>query len=156
MDSRFTGIDPNAAGDNPDFDPSMTAIRPPYTAAFNDYVRRDLKFKTDLEYYILGGGITSPWNWNVSNGYADTSGALSSAMRKNPFMKVFVASGYYDMATPYFATEYTVAAMNLDPTLRKNISISYYEAGHMMYIEKNSLRKLKEDAARFIQNSISR
>ncbi len=156
LDSRFTGIDPNAAGDNPDFDPSMTAIRPPYTAAFNDYVSRDLKFKSELEYYILGGGITSPWNWNVNNGYADTSGALSSAMRKNPFMKVFVASGYYDMATPYFATEYTVAAMNLDPTLRRNITTAYYESGHMMYIEVNSLRKLKEDAARFIQNAVGR
>ena len=155
LDSRFTGIDPKTAGENPDFDPSMTAIRPPYTAAFNDYIRRDLGFKTDLEYYILGGGV-GRWDWNVDNGYANTSGALSSAMRKNPFMKVFIASGYYDMATPYFATEYTVAAMNLDPTLRRNITSHYYEAGHMMYIEKDSLQKLKEDAARFIQSSISR
>jgi carboxypeptidase C (cathepsin A) len=153
LDSRFTGIDPNAAGTSPDFDPSMTAIRPPYTAAFNDYVRRDLGFKTDLEYYVLGGGITSPWNWNVNNGYADTSGALSSAMRKNPFMKVFIGSGYYDMATPYFATEYTIAAMNLDPALRRNITTSYYEAGHMMYIEMNSLKKLKEDITRFIASA---
>ena len=155
LDSRFTGIDPKTAGENPDFDPSMTAIRPPYTAAFNDYVRRELGFKTDLEYYILGGGV-GRWDWNVDNGYANTSGALSSAMRKNPFMKVFIASGYYDMATPYFATEYTVAAMNLDPTLRRNITSYYYEAGHMMYIETNSLQKLKDDAARFIQSSISR
>lgn len=154
LDSRFTGIDRTAAGDDTDFDPSMTAIRPPYTSAFNDYVRRDLGFKSDLEYYILGGGITSPWNWNANGSYADTSVALSSAMRKNPYMKIFIASGYYDMATPYFATEYTVAAMNLDPSLRKNISTSYYEAGHMMYIEKNSLRKLKEDVSVFIQNAL--
>lgn len=156
LDSRFTGIDTNASGDNPDFDPSMTAIRTPYTATFNDYVRRELGFKTDLEYYILGGGITSPWNWNVNNGYADTSVQLSSAMRKNPFMKVFVASGYYDMATPYFATEYTLSSMNLEPDLRKNISVKYYEAGHMMYIEVNSLRKLKQDAAAFIQGSLTK
>ncbi|HSK72620.1 MAG TPA: hypothetical protein VK892_13035 [Pyrinomonadaceae bacterium] len=155
LDSRFLGIDKTAAGDSPDFDPSMTAIRPPYTAALNDYVRRELGFRTDLEYYILGGGIGN-WNWNVNNGYADTSNALSSAMRKNPFMKVFVASGYYDMATPYFATEYTLAAMNLDPALRRNITTSYYESGHMMYIEKNSLRKLKEDAAAFIQSAVRR
>jgi len=77
-------------------------------------------------------------------------------MQKNPFMKIFVASGFYDMATPYFATEYTLAAMNLDSTLRKNISVSYYEAGHMMYIEKNSLKKLKDDASAFIQKSIQK
>jgi Carboxypeptidase C (cathepsin A) len=155
LDSRFTGIDRDAAGSNPETDPSMNAIRPPYTATFNDYVRRELGFKTDLEYYILGGGITSPWNWNVNNGYTDTSQALKSAMAKNPYMKVFVAQGYYDMATPYFAAEYSISAMNLDPQLRKNISFAYYEAGHMMYIEKNSLRKLKEDAARFIQSSLN-
>jgi carboxypeptidase C (cathepsin A) len=156
LDSRFTGSDRDAAGSGTEFDPSMTAIRPPYTSVFNDYVRRELGFKTDLEYFILGGGITSPWNWNVNNGYADTSVALNSAMRKNPYMKIFVASGYYDMATPYYATEYTLAAMNLDPALRKNISVDYYESGHMMYIEKNSLRKLKEDAARFMQSALAK
>lgn len=156
LDSRFLGFDKDSAGDGPDFDPSMTAIRTPYTAVFNDYVRRELEFKSDIEYYILGGGITSPWNWNVNNAYADTSQALSAAMRKNPYMKVFIASGYYDMATPYFAAEYTVSAMNLDPQLRRNFSFAYYEAGHMMYIEKNSLRKLKEDVAGFIQASSKR
>jgi carboxypeptidase C (cathepsin A) len=156
LDSRFTGIDRDAAGTGTDFDPSMTAIRPPYTATFNDYVRRELNFKSDLEYYILGGGITAPWNWNTNNAYADTSQTLKLAMAKNPYMKVFVAQGYYDMATPYFAAEYTVSAMNLDPVLRKNVSFAYYEAGHMMYIEKNSLRKLKDDAARFIQSAVTR
>ena len=154
LDSRFTGIDRSAATDNPETDPSMNAIRPPYTAVFNNYVRADLGFSTDLEYYILGGGITSPWSYNLSQGYANTAINLQSAMQKNPFMKVFVGCGYYDMATPYFAAEYTVASMNLDPTLRKNISFSYYEAGHMMYIEKNSLKKLKDDAAAFVQNSL--
>jgi carboxypeptidase C (cathepsin A) len=155
LDSRFTGIDRIASGDNPDFDPSMTAIRPPYTAAFNDYVRRELGFKSDLEYYILGGGI-GQWNWNTNNNYADTSTALKTAMAKNPFMKLFVASGYYDMATPYFAAEHTLAAMNLDPQLKKNVTTAYYEAGHMMYIEKRSLEKLKKDVTVFIQNAIKK
>lgn len=155
LDSRFTGIDSDSAGENPETDPSMNAIRPPYTAVFNDYVRRDLNFKNDMEYYILGGGI-GRWNYNVENGYGDTSMRLKSAMQKNPYMKVFIANGYYDMATPFFATEYTVSAMNLDPTLRKNVSSAYYESGHMMYIEKNSLKKLKDDAAAFINSSISR
>ena len=154
LDSRFKGIDRDSAGDNPDSDPSMNAIRPPYTAAFNSYVRGELGFKSDNEYYILGGGISSPWNWNVSNGYADTSISMKDAMAKNPYMKVFVAAGYYDMATPFYAAEYTVSAMNLDPSLRRNISFEYYEAGHMMYIEKASLKKLKDDAAAFIANSL--
>jgi len=156
LDSRFTGIDRDAAGNNTDGDPSMNAIRPPYTSVFNDYIRRDLGFRSDLEYYILGGGITSPWNWNVDNGYADTSQRLKLAMAKNPYMKVWLAQGYYDMATPYFAAEYTVSAMNLDAELRKNVSFTYYEAGHMMYIEKKSLGQLKEDLVKFMQNSMTR
>lgn len=156
LDSRFLGIDRNASGDEPDDDPSMSAIRPPYTAAFNDYVRRELGYKSDTEYYILGGGITSPWNWNTNNGYADTSIPLKDAMAKNPYMKILIAAGYYDMATPFYAAEYTVSALNLDPAIRRNISFSYYEAGHMMYIEKNSLKKLKDDATAFIRSAVRR
>ncbi len=156
LDSRFKGIDRDAAGDGPDMDPSMSAIRTPYTAAFNSYVRGELGFKSDVEYYILGGGVTSPWNWNTNNAYADTSIPLKNAMAKNPYMKVFVAQGYYDMATPFYAAEYTVSALNLDPQLRRNVSFAYYEAGHMMYIEKNSLKKLKDDATAFIQSSMRR
>jgi carboxypeptidase C (cathepsin A) len=156
LDSRFTGIDRDAGGDSAGGDPSMNAIRPPYTSAFNDYVRRDLGFNSDLEYYILGGGISSPWNFNVTNQYADTSIPMKDAMAKNPYMKIFIGCGYYDMATPFFAAEYTVSAMNLDPELRKNIQFDYFEAGHMMYIEKNSLKKLHDDAAAFIATSIRR
>lgn len=156
LDSRFTGIEKDAAGNNPESDPSMSAIRTPYTATLNDYVRRDLGFKSDLEYYILGGGITAPWNWNTNNGYANTSLALRDAMQKNPFMRVFIASGYYDMATPYFATEYTFANLNLDPTLKRNVSVHYYEAGHMMYIEENSRRKLKSDVTAFVQSAVKK
>jgi carboxypeptidase C (cathepsin A) len=153
LDSRFKGIDSSAITDGPDSDPSMNAIRTPYTAAFNQYVRSELGFRSDLEYYILGGGI-GPWNWNTNNAYADTSVTLKTAMAKNPYMKIFVASGYYDMATPYFAAEYTIQHMNLDPTLRKNISFAYYEAGHMMYIDIRELAKLKTDASKFVQNAL--
>jgi carboxypeptidase C (cathepsin A) len=86
LDSRFKGIDSNAAGERPDFDPSMSAIRPPYTAAFNDYVRRELGYKSDVVYHILGGGFTSPWNWGSDNTYVDTSVALKNSFSKNPFM----------------------------------------------------------------------
>lgn len=155
LDSRFLGIDRDAAGSEVGDDPSINAIRPPYTAVWNDYVRKDLGFKSDLEYYILGGGV-GRWNWNVDNAYADTSMRLKDAMSKNPYMKIMISQGYYDMATPFFAAEYTVSAMNLDPSLRKNISFQYYESGHMMYIEKNSLKKLHDDAAAFIKSSMSR
>ncbi|MEQ1646663.1 MAG: peptidase S10, partial [Pyrinomonadaceae bacterium] len=143
LDSRFKGIDRDAGGSNTGGDPSMNAIRPPYTAAFNDYVRRELGYKSDVEYYILGGGITAPWNYNVTNQYADTSVQMKDAMAKNPYMKILVAQGYYDMATPFYAAEYTISALNLDPALRKNVSFEYYESGHMMYIETKSLAKLK-------------
>ena len=156
LDSRFKGIDRDPAGQNAEGDSSMNAIRPPYTAAFNNYVRKDLGFKSDLEYYILGGGMSGPWNWNVNNSYVDTSSTLKSAMAKNPYMKVLLAQGYYDMATPFYGAEYTVSAMNLDPELRRNVGFTYYESGHMMYIEKDSLKKLKDDASAFIQSAIRR
>ncbi len=151
LDSRIKGLDALAVSETPDFDPSMSAIRPPYTALFNDYVRNSLKYETDEEYYILGGGIKNPWDWNIDRmGYADTSEALRAAFAKNPYMKLFVASGYYDLATPYFATEYTLAHMGLDPSLRDNIKTAEYEAGHMMYIHTASLTKLKEDVSVFL------
>lgn len=155
LDSRFTGIDADEGANTTENDPSMSAIRPPYTAALNNYVRKELGFKTDLEYYILGGG-TGRWDFGQTNGYANTAPMLQQAMQKNPYMKIFVGAGYYDMATPYYAMEYTFAQMNLDPTLRKNITTHYYEAGHMMYIEKNSLRRLKEDAGGFIRRSLTK
>lgn len=153
LDSRFTGSDPEGNADTPEFDPSLTAIRPPYTAAFNDYVRRDLGYTSDQEYFILGGGV-GRWDWGSDNRYADTSDALRQAFAKNPFMRLFVANGYYDVATPYFATQYTLGHMRLDAGARARISQGYYEAGHMMYIEEKSLLQLKKDVAAFLEGSL--
>jgi len=152
LDARFKGFDANFATDSPDFDASEAAIRPPYTSTFNSYIRSELGYKTDLEYYILGGGI-GPWNWNTNNGYVDTSIALRSALARNPYLKIFVAMGYYDMATPYFAVQYTLHHISLDPVLLKNFSTGYYEAGHMMYIDEKSLGKLRADVGKFIEES---
>jgi carboxypeptidase C (cathepsin A) len=116
-------------------------------------VRGELGYKTDLEYYILGEGITSPWEWGPSSsreGFPDTSDDLRSALSKNPFMRLFVASGYFDLATPYFATEYTLTHMGLDPKLRGSIHTAEYESGHMVYIDLKSLEKLKADVAGFL------
>jgi len=154
LDSRFQGIDVSAASERPDFDPSMAAIRPPYTATFNDYVRRVLGYKSDLHYYILGGGIGAPWVFGGAGaGFADTSEALRAAFSKNPDMRVFVASGYYDLATPYFATEYTLAHLGLDPEQRGRVSTAEYEAGHMMYISEAELARLKGDVSGFIRSA---
>jgi carboxypeptidase C (cathepsin A) len=155
LDSRFEGIDLLAAAERPDFDPSMAAIRPPYTAMFNDYVRRELGFKTDLTYFILGGGI-GPWNWGTNNGFADTGESLRSAFAKNPHMKLFVASGFYDLATPYFATQYTLGHLGLDPSLKGGISTGYYEAGHMMYIDTAELARLRKDVGAFVEAALSK
>src|SRR5213593_3905858 len=153
LDARFKGFDANYASDSPDFDASEAAIRPPYTSTFNNYVRGELGYKSDLEYYILGGGITSPWNWGTNNGYVDTSIALRNALARNPYLKIFVAMGYYDMATPYFAVDYTLHHISLDPMLLKNFSTGYYEAGHMMYIDEKSLTRMRTDVGKFIQNA---
>ena len=108
-----------------------------------------------MEYYILGGGI-GPWNWGTNNNYVDTSTALRNALAKNPYLKVFVAMGYYDMATPYYAVEYTLHHISIDPTLLKNVDTSHYEAGHMMYIDEKSLGKLRSDVEKFVQDSMRR
>lgn len=156
LDSRFQGIDALVATDTPDFDPSMAAIRPPYTAAFNDYVRRTLGYKSDLHYYILGGGIGQPWDFgNASAGFPDTSEALRSAFSKNPSMRVFVASGYYDLATPFFATEYTLAHMGLDASQRARIETAEYESGHMMYIHEQELADLRRDVEAFVRKALA-
>ena len=157
LDSRFKGVDESAATETPEYDPSLAAIRPPYTTTFNHYVRGDLGYKTDLEYYILGEGITSPWEWGPSSsrqGFPDTSDDLRSAFAKNPYMKLYVASGYFDLATPYFATEYTLTHLGLDPKVRGNIRTGEYEAGHMVYIESKSLEKLKREVAGFLESAL--
>jgi carboxypeptidase C (cathepsin A) len=156
LDSRFKGIDETAVDHEPSFDPSMAAIRPPYTAMLNDYLRRSLGYKSDLPYYILGGGISTPWDWGPEGVLAaDTSESLRSAFSKNPDMKLFVASGYYDLATPFFATEYTLSHMGLEESQRARISTAYYEAGHMMYIHETELARLKKDVAAFLSGALT-
>ena len=153
LDARFKGYDTSYVSAGPDFDASEAAIRPPYTSTFNNYIRSELGYKTDVEYYILGGGITSPWNWYTNNGYVDTSVALRTALAQNPYLKVFVAMGYYDMATPYFAVQYTLHHISIDPVLLRNFSTGYYEAGHMMYIDEKQLGRLRSDVGKFIDDS---
>ena len=153
LDSRFKGINKHVVGEEFDHDPSMSAIMPPYYACFNDYVRTKLGYKTDLVYEVFKG-IKSPWDWgSAGEGHPDTSEALRKALSKNPHMKVLVCSGFYDLATPFFATEYTLAHMGLDPEVADNVSVGEYPAGHMMYIHEPSLKKFKADCVGFIRKN---
>lgn len=154
LDSRFKGIDERATGVHPDSDPTVDVIRSPYTTTFNDYVRRVLGYKTDVPYNILGG-VYEKWDWgSAGQGMPDTSEALRKAMTRNPHMKLFVASGYFDLATPYFATKYTLDHLGLDAELHANITTAEYEAGHMMYIHRESLEKLKREVSAFVHGSV--
>jgi carboxypeptidase C (cathepsin A) len=151
LDSRFTGIDRDAASETPDYDPSYSAIMGEYTAVLNDYVRRELKYESDLPYEILTDRVR-PWSYDRNNNrYVDVAETLRGAMSENPFLRVYVANGYYDLATPFAATKYTFARMGLDPEVRKNVSMDYFEAGHMMYIDRRAHAKLKKDIADFIR-----
>jgi carboxypeptidase C (cathepsin A) len=149
-DCRLTGIryQPGTSG-RPEFDPSFEAVLGAYTACFNDYVRRELKYESDLPYNALTGEV-QPWNYtNVQNQYLNTAELLHQAMSRNPHLKVWIANGYYDLATPYFATDYTVRQMGLDAAVRGNVTQTFYEGGHMMYMVPKELAKLKVDAAKF-------
>lgn len=150
LDARFIGIMASAEGQYPDFDPSMNAIIPPYNATFNQYVRAELGYKTDLNYEILSFKVNQGWQYKGGE-FPDTSESMRSAFAKNPFMKVFVAQGYYDLATPFFAAYYTLEHMGLDKSVRDQITISEYEAGHMMYQHVASLAKLKADVVAFLE-----
>ena len=153
LDSRFLGIDADTMADGTQNDPSFTNIIGPYTAAFYDYVRRELKFEKDIPYEIITDHV-SPWSYaQHENQFVYVGEALRQAISINPHLKVFLANGYYDLATPYFASEYTFNHLGLDESLRKNISMGYYEAGHMMYIHLPALEQLKLDLAEFIQSA---
>jgi carboxypeptidase C (cathepsin A) len=153
-DSRRTGEDFNSVGSSPEYDPSFSSVLGPFTATFNDYVRRDLKFESDLPYEVLTGKV-QPWDFSgEENRYLDVAETLRRAITHNPYLKVFVANGYYDLATPYLATRYTFDHMGLPENLRSNVSMGYYEAGHMMYVNTPSRVALKKDLAGFIHGAL--
>jgi len=156
LDSRFIGIERDATGEAITYDPSSAFLSGAYTAALNDMVRDELNFESDLP-YVVSAGLYMNWDYTKhQNRYVDVSEILRGAMSKNPALKVFVASGYYDLATPYFATEYTLSHLELDESLTGNITVEYYEAGHMMYAHLPSLAKLRKDMENFITTTFAR
>lgn len=156
LDSRYKGADRDSAGERYEFDPSYAAIHGPYTGALNHYVRAELGYESDLPYEILTGRV-QPWSYaSFENRYVDVAETLRREMHRNPALKVFVANGYYDLATPYFATEHTFAQLQLAPELRANVSMAYYESGHMMYVRDHDRAKLKRDVAEFLRAASTR
>ena len=153
-DARFTGIRYEPGTEEYDFDPSYEAVLGPYTATLNDYVRRELKFESDFPYEMIAD--VRPWNYaNVAqNQYLDVAEDLRKAMSRNPYLKLWVCCGYYDLATPYFAAAHTLHAMQLDPSIRDNVRLTFYEAGHMIYINRPSLLQFRKDAADFMQDAL--
>lgn len=156
-DSRYKGIEnrgPSADG-VPSNDPSYDAVHAAYTTTFNHYVRDELGYKSDVTYNILGGGV-GRWDFQTNMGYPATTSQLRDALSQNPHMRVMIASGYFDLATPYRAVEHSVAGLGLDPSIRDNIAVEYYKAGHMMYLHTPSLMKLKHDGADLIDRAIKK
>ncbi|HMP58238.1 MAG TPA: hypothetical protein PKD86_02690 [Gemmatales bacterium] len=153
FDSRYIGQDGDGTGATFEYDPSYAAVQAPYTQVFNQYVRQELKFESDLVYEILTGKV-QPWDYgDARNRYLNMAPGLRRTMAQNPHMEVFLASGIYDLATPYFAADYTLDHLSFDPAVRRRMTVSMYEAGHMMYLHRPSLLKLRADTVEFIKRT---
>jgi carboxypeptidase C (cathepsin A) len=148
LDSRFTGMEVDAAGERPDYDPSEASYEGAYVATFHDYVRRELKWESDM-FYTVSANVR-PWD---QTGNTEVAEVLRAAMTQQTYLKVLVVCGYYDVATPFNGIEQTVSHMHLEPSVRKNISFAYYEGGHMMYIDEKEHHKLHKDVDEFINSS---
>ncbi|MGE0355928.1 MAG: S10 family peptidase [Burkholderiales bacterium] len=150
LDSRFTGVDRDSAGERFEFDPGFAEIFGAYASTMNDYVRRTLRFEADAPYEVLKG-LYLNWGWkDFSNRYASVGETLRKALAMNPHMRVLVANGYYDFATPYFASEYTLDHLGAKPAAREAFTVDHYEAGHMMYVHGPSLERLGERLRDFV------
>jgi carboxypeptidase C (cathepsin A) len=161
IDSRYVGTEPNTIGEAADYDPQGSAITGAFVGAVNDYLFRDLGYKTPLVYRpnnyaaVFGGGGPDSWSFQHKGPttglqqIADTSEDLADAMRQNPRMKILSVNGLYDLATPFHGAEYEFRHMAMEPQIAANIRYTYYSAGHMMYIDPASARQLKADLAAF-------
>jgi carboxypeptidase C (cathepsin A) len=153
LDGRFTGPNPEGVLDSRQYDPTGSAVVPPYTSVFNNYLRTELDYKVDMPYKVFAWDEPAfqKWDWGEAvKGFPNTAPGLRAALVKNPYLKVLVMEGYYDLATPYAAANYSIDHLNLTPEYRKNISFATYEAGHMVYVEERSRAKMTKDLVEFM------
>lgn len=153
LDSRFTAYNERPGSDRTAFDISNSSIRNTFTPVLNDYVRRELGYESDRLYYILGGGI-GPWSYPQRTGYANVTASLEHGLNANPYMRVFLAEGYYDMATPFGAAQYTIDHLNVAPEVREKFVIKRYAAGHMIYIDAAEMTRMREDLRVFFTDAL--
>lgn len=157
LDARFTGWAPDYGLEHFDDDPSSSAVIGPYAAALNHYLRAELDYPNDLPYEVLSMNVNEAWSYKeFENAHVTVTDKLAATMRANPHLKVHVAFGYLDGATPYYASEHVLAHLNIPAELRDNISTAYYEAGHMMYVHEPSRIQQSQDLAAFIASSSNR
>ncbi len=159
LDSRYTtyGLEP-ASNEGPPWDPTDSSIDAPFTTAVNAYLRDDLKYDTPLRYRAnIYGIIGNSWDF-THNRQVPTNVApdLAQAMTQNPNLHVFSANGYYDFATPFFATMYTLQHLHIAPALQKNITFGFYQSGHMVYLNDSALAQFKSDLARWYDTALGR
>ncbi len=160
LDSRYTGSDRDDAGERFEYDPSSAVVTGYYVSLLKDYLQRELGFRTDEPFRHSAGRRVRPWNYHEkdrvegynTNAYANYAETLRAAMHKNRHLRVLIMSGYYDLATPYFASDYTVDHMQLDPELREHLKVEYYRAGHMMYVRDRDHLKFRRDYLQLLQD----
>ena len=150
FDSRFAGQEPDTLRENPEGDPSGYGIAAGYTAAMREHYTRNLGVTITDTYVTLGG--VRDWNWNAgeaggNNSYLNTSIWLERAMRQNSDLRVLATNGLYDLATPFFGTEMTFNQRAYD---QSRVTLTYYEAGHMMYLHHPSIEQLAQDVREFV------
>jgi len=154
FDSRYTGTDRDHVGESMGHDPSGSAFFGPFTSAMNQYLREELKVEEERVYEVLTGKV-HPWDYSeFTNRFVSASETLRRAMSDNPYLKVFAACGYYDLATPSMAMEYTRDHLGLAPELRQNFTMGFYAGGHMMYVHEPSLKKLRDDLINFYESTL--
>jgi carboxypeptidase C (cathepsin A) len=164
-DARFEGWDADDAGETPGYDPSGTGIEGAYVGALHEYLQKDLKYMSTDTYFLTAPGVNRAWNFkHHASGemgdrlqdQPDTAIDLADAMRKNPKLRVFSANGWFDLATPFFGTEYDLSHMMLPPSIASNVEFGYYPAGHMVYLNVDALKQMKSDLNRFYGEALAK
>lgn len=150
FDARVAWADTDSDNVEPDYDPSYSLAYGAFATAMMDYLSRDLQFTEDHPYEILTGKV-HPWNWNARNGFVNLTGRMATALRDNPKLRVLVQCGYTDLATPADGMMHsTRQLLDLPAELRKNIEYTWYEGGHMFYLNPPDLKKMRADLVNFI------